>query len=91
MTYLLNLINFENSLIYKYLKMDKVKMNKAIYELIGTFLLVSSVVLGATTSAGLGVVPIVYFLAIAWGGPISEGHFNPAVTLSLEMTRKKEH
>jgi aquaporin Z len=64
-------------------------MNKLFAEAIGTFLLVSAVLGGALVSgnaAGLGVAFAVGIavMAMAWAvGPISGGHFNPAVTLGL--------
>jgi aquaporin Z len=68
--------------------------NKLIAELIGTFTLVSAVlgaalvsfsalgggsgILGVAIAVGLAVMGMAYAL-----GPISGGHFNPAVTLGL--------
>jgi aquaporin Z len=60
-----------------------------IAEVLGTFLLVSAVLGGALISgnaAGLGVAIAIGIavMAMAWAvGPISGGHFNPAVTLGL--------
>ncbi|MGE0005912.1 MAG: aquaporin Z [Parvibaculaceae bacterium] len=69
-------------------------MNKLVAELIGTFTLVAAVlgaalvsfsalgggsgILGVAIAVGLAVVVMAYAL-----GPISGGHFNPAVTLGL--------
>ncbi|MBC8036887.1 MAG: aquaporin [Rhizobiales bacterium] len=63
--------------------------NKLIAEAIGTFALVSAVVgaaLVSGNSAGLGVALAIGFTVMAMAyavGPISGGHFNPAVTLGL--------
>ena len=65
--------------------------NKLFAEAIGTFMLVSAVLGGALISgnaAGLGVALCIGIsvMAMAWAvGPISGGHFNPAVTLGLAV------
>ena len=62
---------------------------KLFAEALGTFLLVSAVLGGALISgnaAGLGVALAIGIavMAMAWAvGPISGGHFNPAVTLGM--------
>ncbi len=65
-------------------------MNRKLFaEAIGTFMLVSAVLGAALISgnaAGLGVALCIGLtvMAMAWAvGPISGGHFNPAVTLGL--------
>ncbi len=64
-------------------------IRKLIAEAIGTFMLVSAVLGAALISgnaAGLGVALSIGFtvMALAYAvGPISGGHFNPAVTLGL--------
>jgi aquaporin Z len=63
--------------------------NKLIAEALGTFLLVAAVLGGALVSgnaAGLGVAIAVGLAVMAMAyavGPISGGHFNPAVTAGL--------
>jgi aquaporin Z len=63
--------------------------NKLLAEAIGTFMLVSAVLGAALISgnaAGLGVALCIGFAVMAMiyaVGPISGGHFNPAVTLGL--------
>ena len=63
--------------------------NKLFAEAIGTFMLVSAVLGGALISgnaAGLGVALAIGIAVMAMAyavGPISGGHFNPAVTLGL--------
>ena len=63
--------------------------NKLIAEAIGTFTLVSAVLGAALISgnaAGLGVALAVGIAVMGMAyamGPISGGHFNPAVTLGL--------
>jgi aquaporin Z len=64
-------------------------MNKLFAEAIGTFMLVAAVCGGALisgNSAGLGVALAIGFAVMAMAyavGPISGGHFNPAVTAGL--------
>lgn len=63
-------------------------------ELIGTFMLVSAVLGGAVVSgnaAGLGVpfaVGLSVMVMIYAVGPISGGHFNPAVTIGLTAAQR---
>jgi aquaporin Z len=65
-------------------------------ELIGTFMLVSAVLGAAVVSgnpAGLGVafaVGLTVMAMIYAVGPISGGHFNPAVTIGLAAARRFE-
>jgi aquaporin Z len=70
--------------------------NKLLAEAIGTFMLVSAVLGGALVSgnaAGLGVALCIGFAVMAMAyavGPISGGHFNPAVTLGLAAAGRFE-
>jgi aquaporin Z len=69
-------------------------MRRLAAEFLGTFMLVASVVGAAVVSgnaAGLGVALAVGLsvMAMAYAvGPISGGHFNPAVTLGLAVARR---
>jgi len=66
-------------------------INKLIAEALGTFMLVSAVLGGALVSgnaAGLGVALAIGFTVMAMVyavGPISGGHFNPAVTIGMTV------
>ena len=70
--------------------------NKFIAEAIGTFTLVSAVLGAALISgnaAGLGVALAVGIAVMGMAyamGPISGGHFNPAVTLGLVVAGRFE-
>jgi aquaporin Z len=69
-------------------------VRRLVAEFLGTFLLVASVVGAAVVSgnaAGLGVAFAVGLsvMAMAYAvGPISGGHFNPAVTVGLAVARR---
>jgi aquaporin Z len=71
--------------------------NKLIAEAIGTFMLVAAVLGAALISgnaAGLGVALCIGFTVMAMiyaVGPISGGHFNPAVTLGLAVAGRFEN
>jgi aquaporin Z len=63
-------------------------MKKYIVELIGTFFLVLTVGMTAVYAPGAGVmapvaIGLVLAIMIYAGGPISGGHFNPAVTVGV--------
>ncbi len=72
----------------------EVGMQKALVELIGTFFLVF--VIGLTgTAPGAGIMaPIaigaILMVMVYAGGPISGGHYNPAVTLAVWLRGKCE-
>merc|ERR1712096_547431 len=60
-------------------------MGNAIVEMIGTFMLLTTIVFAVSSGSanaplaiGLGLAVFVYA-----GGPVSGGHFNPAVTLAV--------
>jgi len=69
---------------------------KLVAELLGTFALVAAVCGGALVSgnaAGLGVAFAVGLAVMAMAyavGPISGGHFNPAVTIGLTVAKRFE-
>jgi len=72
----------------------EVEMHKALVELIGTFFLVLVVGLtviapGAGDMAPLAIGAILMVMVYA-GGPISGGHYNPAVTLAVWLRGKCE-
>ena len=69
-------------------------MHKALVELIGTFFLVSVIGLtviapGAGAMAPLAIGAILMVMIYA-GGPVSGGHYNPAVTLAVWLRGKCE-
>src|SRR5215210_4174063 len=67
-------------------------MRRLAAEFLGTFLLVAAVVGAAVVSgnaAGIGVAFAVGLSVMAYAvGPISGGHFNPAVTVGLAVARR---
>ena len=62
---------------------------KCLIEVIGTFFFVS-VILNMYKNKLIGpiAIAVALLLAIYLGGPISGGHFNPAVTLSMYLKHK---
>jgi aquaporin Z len=71
-------------------------MRRLVAEFLGTFMLVAAVVGAAVVSgnaAGLGVAFALGLAVMAMAyamGPISGGHFNPAVTVGLAVARRFE-
>ncbi len=67
-------------------------MKKYLTEFIGTFFLVFTVVMVANNPAVASMAPLamagIYLAMIYAGGPISGGHYNPAVTLAMLISRK---
>jgi aquaporin Z len=69
-------------------------MRRLVAEFLGTFMLVAAVVGAAVVSgnaAGLGVAFAIGLAVMAMAyamGPISGGHFNPAVTVGLAVARR---
>jgi len=63
----------------------------AFYECLGTMILVSTVVFVVTSGkltanvAPAFVIPLGLFVAITIGGPVTGGHFNPMITLALNL------
>jgi aquaporin Z len=63
-------------------------MNPAIVvEFLGTALLMSAIAFGGSPLMVIAAVSV----AIAIGGPVSGGHFNPAVTLFQHVNGKISH
>ena len=59
-------------------------INKLIVELIGTFIFLSVIIsYGKAIPIGLALVCMIY-----WGGSVSGGHFNPAVTIMTLFNKK---
>ena len=59
-------------------------INKLIVELIGTFIFLSVIIsYGKAIPIGLALACMVY-----WGGSVSGGHFNPAVTIMTLFNKK---
>jgi len=57
---------------------------KYVVELIGTFIFLSVILItGEAVPIGIALVAMIY-----WGGKISGGAFNPAVTLALYLNKK---
>ena len=57
---------------------------KYLVELIGTFIFLSVILItGEAIPIGIALVAMIY-----WGGKISGGAFNPAVTLALYLNKK---
>ena len=61
-------------------------MTPAITEFIGTSLLVGAFVFGTPM-----LVVAALAIAISWGGRVSGGHFNPAITASQLFMGKMSH
>jgi len=71
---------------------EKSLLQKALSEFLGTFFLVLTVglsVLGGSKAAALAIGASLMCMIYALGG-VSGGHFNPAVTLALVITKKFE-
>ena len=64
--------------------MKEIKELKYFVELIGTFIFLSVILLtGEAIPIGLTLAAMIY-----WGGKISGGAFNPAVSLALYLNKK---
>jgi aquaporin Z len=63
-------------------------MNKLLTEFIGTFFLVTAIALGGSSPWAPFVIGSALMVMIYMGGPISGGHFNPAVTLAVWLRGK---
>ena len=66
------------------------KFGKATMELVGTFILVFSIQLAASSAGKMAPVSIGLALmaAVYAGGPISGAHYNPAVSLAVFLRGK---
>lgn len=64
-------------------------MSKLVTEFIGAFFLVLTIALAVTYTGPLAPIPIgvILMTMVYMGGPISGGHYNPAVTLGVFLTR----
>jgi aquaporin Z len=67
-------------------------MKKYVIEFIGTFFMVLTVVMTANNASIAHLAPLavagIYLAMVYVGGPISGGHFNPAVTIAMLISRK---
>lgn len=67
---------------------------KALVEFIGTFILISVILAAIRPEANISLAPIAIGVALSaaifFGGAISGGHFNPAVTLMSTMNGSME-
>jgi glycerol uptake facilitator-like aquaporin len=59
-------------------------LNSALVEFLGTALLISAIAFGGNPV----LIPAALGIAIVFGGKVSGGHFNPAVTLFQFMSGK---
>ena len=62
----------------------------AFYECLGTAILVSSIVFvvtsgGTKAAAPAVIIPLGLYVAITIGGKVTGGHFNPMITLALNL------
>jgi aquaporin Z len=62
-------------------------MNAVLTEFAGTSLLIATIAYVGTPLA----IGFALFVAVLVGGPVSGGHFNPAVTLWAYLTHKISH
>lgn len=64
-------------------------MSKLVTEFIGTFFLVLTIALAVTYAGPLAPIAIgvILMTMIYMGGPVSGGHYNPAVTLGVFLTK----
>ena len=61
-------------------------INKLFVELVGTFIFLSVIIsYGKAIPIGLALACMVY-----WGGSVSGGHFNPAVTVMTLLNQKMD-
>ncbi len=58
----------------------------AFYEFLGTAILVSTICFVVTGGKPAFFIPLGLYVAITIGGPVSGGHFNPAVTLAVNLS-----
>ena len=58
------------------------------YELLGTWILTTAIVLAASNGGSLWAIPLALYAGIQIAGPISGGHHNPAVTIAVFIGRR---
>jgi aquaporin Z len=65
-------------------------MNKLVTEFVGTFFLVLTIALAVASGSVLAplVIGLVLAVMVYMGGPVSGGHYNPAVTLAVCLRGK---
>lgn len=69
-----------------------VLIRNSMVEFVGTFFLVSTIVFTVASGNGLAALAIGFSLMVIVyaGGPVSGGHYNPAVTLAITLRGKQE-